>query len=270
MDRGEARLAALVRTHREKERKRIRMRDGKTGLAYRMVEREARRRTLRARAFRDLVREMVGKEKLLKKAMQDLALKLRKKELSKLNQPKPLPLPAPPEAAVPPPAPSQGSLPPPAPPAGPPPLPAPPQGAAAASAGEPPYQPRIPANPAVDKWTDYDFGAPPWRNPFSKPCERNRMRALDLARASFASDPLRPFRNMTFSVHLHWASLVKWVAQGAKPSAGTKFSRPVGIAFKQQLDDMKKSPQAFREYWGQAYRHCFKDGISRAEAMRAP
>ena len=104
------------------------------------------------------------------------------------------------------------------------------------------------------------------------------MRALDLARASFASDPLRPFRNMTFSVHLHWASLVKWVAQGAKPSAGTKFSRPVGIAFKQQLDDMKKSPQAFREYWwqayreywGQAYRHCFKDGISRAEAMRAP
>ena len=80
MDRGEARLAALVRTHREKERKRIRMRDGKTGLAYRMVEREARRRTLRARAFRDLVREMVGKEKLLKKAMQDLALKLRKKK----------------------------------------------------------------------------------------------------------------------------------------------------------------------------------------------
>ena len=102
------------------------------------------------------------------------------------------------------------------------------------------------------------------------------MRALDLARASFASDPLRPFRNMTLSVNMHWTALVKWVGEGAKPSAGNKFSRPVGIAFKRQLDDMKKSPQAFREYWGDAYRHMLKDPditltpLSKAGAMRAP
>ena len=147
--------------------------------------------------------------------------------------------------------------------------------AAAASAGEPPYQPRIPANPAVDNWSPADFGAPPRKKPFSMPCQKARARALDLARASFASDPLRPFRKMNFKVNMHWTALVRWVAAGAPPSAGKKFSRPVGLAFKHQLDAMKKSPQAFRDYWGDAYRHMLQDEtmeltpLSKQGAMRA-
>ena len=179
--------------------------------------------------------------------------------LPKLKQPQPLPLPAPPQGTVP--------------PAGPPPLPAPPQGAHPGGSAEPPHQPTNPADPILDNWTPMEFGAPPKRNAFTKDCIAARIRALDLARASFASDPLRPFRSATFNMNLHWTMRVKWVGQGAKPSAGNKFSGPVGHAFKRQLDDMKASPGAFRKYWGDAYRHMKRDPeltltISQGGAMR--
>ena len=263
------RLAVVARYYRENECKNVRKRNGKNGAAFRMVEREARRRALRDRTFRREVRERVRIEKGLNKRIDDKAeLKVQaalKKQLSKLKVPRLLQLPAPPEAAVPPPAPS---------PAGPPPLPAPPQGARPGDPVEPPYQPKRLEDPTVDNWTTSDFGGPPRRDPFVKECVANRIRALDLARASFASDPLRPLRNGTLNVHLHWTMLVKWVGQGAKPSAGNKFSRPVGAAFKRQLDDMKKCPKVFRKYWADAYLHMKRDPeltlttISQVGAMR--
>ena len=139
---------------------------------------------------------------------------------------------------------------------------------------EPPYQPKRLGDPTVDNWTIADFGGPPKRNAFSNKSIANRIRALDLARASFASDPFRPLRNGTLNVHLHWTMLVKWVGQGAKPGAGNTFSRPCGVAFKRQLDDMKKCPKVFRKYWAEAYLHMKRDPsltltpISKAGAMR--